>query len=414
MAKPLCLTQLERPVQPAAPTFSPPPDAPFWLNPGRPATPASAPSAKGGGAAGGGPGGGEDGGDVAQQTRELLFGDADLDPKTGRGSNADIYGRMFNDLRENMSKDRAIQEVRQEQSEALARFTKALADDASRSPSSVAGLARGTPPSQAPDPGARASVTLGDVVTNAWNAPGILGSTLGETLAGFAMNVGSKALTGTPILGQVFTVFNTALKGYRGYQQTVENVARFNRVEDQMRAERAGLGLDPTAPQSDPFGIPPDPSTLTGRTFGLDAFALPGGGYGYGVSNDTDFGINATPSEGNPGGGGTGTGNTGTGGTTGGTTGGGGPTGDAATSGESRGGTVKDDGPRNDRRGMGTDTVNTWLTPGEEIVNAKSAAKYRQLIKAINDDDPVKIMGFLAAVARQIMAAKKKPKRKAA
>src|SRR3990167_4729515 len=295
MAKPLCLTQLERPAQPAAPTFSPPPDAPFWLNPGRPATPASALSAKGGGAAGGGPGGGEDGGDVAQQTRELLFGDADLDPKTGRGSNADIYGRMFNDLRENMSKDRAIQEVRQEQSEALARFTKALAEDASRAPSSVAGLARGTPPSQAPDPGARASVTLGDVVTNAWNAPGILGSTLGETLAGFALNVGSKALTGTPILGQVFTVFNTALKGYRGYQQTVENVARFNRVEDQMRAERAGLGLDPTAPQSDPYGIPPDPESLTGRTFGLAVFNDPDaiGGYSYGRTNDTNFGRRA-------------------------------------------------------------------------------------------------------------------------
>ena len=75
---------------------------------------------------------------------------------------------------------------------------------------------------------------------------------------------------------------------------------------------------------------------------------------------------------------------------------------------------MKDDGPQNDRRGMGTDTVNTWLTPGEEVVNAKSAAKYRPLIKAINDDDPVKIMGFLAAVARQIMAKKQGKRRKAA
>ena len=143
---------------------------------------------------------------------------------------------------------------------------------------------------------------------------------------------------------------------------------------------------DPGPPPPDSLGVPPDPNSLTGRTFGNAVFNNPDvpGGLSYGVTNQTNFGTRGDdPDSAPPGPPGDDPGDSGPG-----------PTGDDGMGDFAHGGTVKD----RTRLPGGKEPIIAHQR--EEVIRPDMARRYRPLLKAINrGESPVGLVRLLMSGA---------------
>ena len=225
---------------------------------------------------------------------------------------------------------------------------------------------------------------------------GPLGARIGNEVVNFAIG---RAPFPTSL---VTMAINTATANARN--QATANVRNQAMLDMAQPFGELPFGMpDPGLPLSDPRGIPPDPESLVGRTFGDARFSDPSNpsGYSYAVSNNTNFGTRGDEPDAPPDSsisGITGAfGISGVEGVEGAPTGGdpgAGPTGDDGLGDFAHGGTVKD------RMRLPAGRERITAHEGEEVVRPVMARRYRPLLKAINrGESPIGLIRILASGA---------------